>query len=219
MSSSETGLRASRLLHTVLLLQNRGRMTAGELAGELEVARRTVLRDVDAMTEAGLPIVTFPGQGGGIELGFDYRTRLTGLDRGEAEAMGLILSCLPAGLARLGLANAGRRAAAKVWEAFPHQTRAEMTQARDRFRLTPTEPEDDPRLPALARAIREHRVIRLCAQTQPEIVHPVGLDMNLSGWWLRGACGGTWERRAWGVINISAHRFAASTAPGGPSRR
>jgi predicted DNA-binding transcriptional regulator YafY len=77
-------MRASRLLQILLLLQNRGRLTAGQLARELEVDRRTVLRDVDALSEAGLPVITFQGQSGGIRLGFDYRTRLTGLDADEA---------------------------------------------------------------------------------------------------------------------------------------
>jgi predicted DNA-binding transcriptional regulator YafY len=54
-------MRASRLLQILLLLQNRGRMTAGALAEELEVAHRTVLRDMDALTEAGLPIIAYQG--------------------------------------------------------------------------------------------------------------------------------------------------------------
>jgi predicted DNA-binding transcriptional regulator YafY len=113
-------MRAARLLHMLLLLQNRGRMTSARLAAELEVSRRTVLRDLDAMTEAGLPVIVHRGREGGIELGFDYRMRLTGLDAAEAEAMGVILSAPPMDrLAALGLAEAGRRAAAKIWEAFP----------------------------------------------------------------------------------------------------
>jgi predicted DNA-binding transcriptional regulator YafY len=72
-------MRASRLLRLLLLLQNRGRLTCATLARELEVTRRTVLRDVDALTEAGLPIIVLRGPQGGIELGFNYRTRLVGL--------------------------------------------------------------------------------------------------------------------------------------------
>lgn len=72
-------MRAARLLQLLLLLQNRGRLTSAQLASELEVSCRTILRDVDAMTEAGLPIIVYQGNQGGIELGFNYRTRLTGL--------------------------------------------------------------------------------------------------------------------------------------------
>jgi predicted DNA-binding transcriptional regulator YafY len=100
-------MRASRLLQILLLLQNRGRLTAAQLAHELEVDRRTILRDVDALNEAGLPVLTQQGQGGGITLGFDYRTRLTGLDHDEAEAMALILALMPQEVIDLGLAQAG----------------------------------------------------------------------------------------------------------------
>ena len=85
-------MRASRLLQILLLLQNRGRLTTATLARELEVNRRTVLRDVDALTEAGLPVIVHRGQRGGIELGFNYRTRLTGLSADEAEALGVLLT-------------------------------------------------------------------------------------------------------------------------------
>ncbi len=69
-------MRASRLLLMLLLVQNRGRMTSVELAAELEVSQRTVLRDVEALSEAGLPMIVRAGRGGGIELGFNHRTRL-----------------------------------------------------------------------------------------------------------------------------------------------
>ena len=59
-------MRAARLLHTLLLLQNRGRMTSARLAAELEVSRRTVLRDLDAMTEAGLPVIVHRGRDGRV---------------------------------------------------------------------------------------------------------------------------------------------------------
>lgn len=66
-------MRAARILHMLLLLQNRGRLTAGALAEELEVSRRTILRDLDALTEAGLPVIVHRGAQGGIELGFGDR--------------------------------------------------------------------------------------------------------------------------------------------------
>ena len=84
-------MRASRLLLMLLLVQNRGRMTSEDLAAELEVSKRTILRDVEALSEAGLPMIVRPGRGGGIELGFNYRTRLTGLAADEAEALGVLL--------------------------------------------------------------------------------------------------------------------------------
>jgi hypothetical protein len=99
-------MRASRLLQILLLLQNRGRLTAPALARELEVDPRTILRDVDAMSQAGLPILTHRGAMGGIELGFNYRTRLIGLAEDEAEALAIWLAAPPAviaGAIRAGL--------------------------------------------------------------------------------------------------------------------
>lgn len=209
-------MRASRLLQMLLILQNRGRMTAARLAEALQVDRRTVLRDVDALSEAGLPIVTLPGQGGGIELGFDYRTRLTGLDPDEAEAMALILTLVPAELADLGLAQAGARAQAKLREAFPDQTRRVMARMARQFPVAPApvpdpNPGPDPRRAALALAVREGRIVRLRAQAaQPVLVHPVALELSPSGWVLVTATGARHAEAEWGAVNISARRFGAA---------
>ncbi len=202
-------MRASRLLQILLLLQNRGRMTAPRIARELEVTARTILRDVDAMTEAGLPIIVFPGHGGGIELGFDYRTRLTGLDADEAVAMGVILSDTSQDLVDLGLGAAADRARAKIWEAFPDQTRARMAQARARFRRQRDGAEPDPRRAALALAVQNRQLVRLRARSaDPQIVHPLALVLSGSGWRLvDGMSGAEIAEADWGDINISARTF------------
>ena len=202
-------MRAARLLHMLLLLQNRGRLTSAALARELEVSRRTILRDLDAMTEAGLPVIVHRGREGGIELGFDYRTRLTGLDRDEAEAMGLLLSLPLDRLAPFGLEDAGRRARAKIWEAFPDQVRAVMAEARVRFAMEAPEALPDPRCAALAQAVRDGVVVRLRMRNPPPMeIHPIGLRMTETGWQVQDLRSGKWIDDAdWGDINISSQRF------------
>lgn len=72
-------MRAGRLLTILLTLQDEGRCTTSALAGRLEVSRRTVLRDLEALGEAGIPIVTFAGPGGGVELLAGWRSSVPGV--------------------------------------------------------------------------------------------------------------------------------------------
>jgi predicted DNA-binding transcriptional regulator YafY len=209
-------MRASRLLQILLLLQNRGRLTAPRLAEELEVTPRTILRDVDAMTEAGLPILTLQGQGGGIELGFNYRTRLTGLAEAEAEAIGILLASPAPLLEAIGLGPARRHAAAKLIESLPDRARAHAERAARQVRLAAagpdTAPDTDPRIPALALAIRETRIVRIQARSaDPQSLHPVRLTHDAAGWAVACALTGqSLPLDSLGDVNISSRRFAAS---------
>jgi len=203
-------MRASRLLHILLLLQNRGRMTAGALAAELEVAHRTILRDMDALTEAGLPIITYQGNQGGFELGFSYRTRLTGLSADEAEAFALLLDAPTPRLAELGMADAARRAIGKLRESLPDQARARVQHAQRQFRIdAPTGAMDDPRLPALAAAVRGRNRVRLAARSRlPREIHPIALVHDGSGWSvIDGRTSEPIEMAGWQDVNISGIKF------------
>ncbi|MEM8609726.1 MAG: helix-turn-helix domain-containing protein [Myxococcota bacterium] len=206
-------MRAARLLQMLLLLQNRGRLTSAELAEELEVARRTILRDVDAMTEAGLPIVVTRGNRGGIELGFNYRTRLTGLAADEAEALAVLLNTPTPAIDALGMRRAAGRARAKLIESLPDGVRERIYVAQDRFRFADVDLEPaDPRLPALAEAVRGQRIVHVRAHTsETRRVHPVALVRDAADWSLldANAAGSTVPRSEWGDINISAKTFDA----------
>jgi predicted DNA-binding transcriptional regulator YafY len=177
-------VRASRLLLMLLLLQNRGRMTSAELAAELEVSRRTILRDIEALGASGLPVVVHHGRGGGFELGFNYRTRLTGLAADEAEALGVILAQPAPVLAAVGLEEAGARARTKLLESLPDPVRATAMRARARFATEEVaQLGDDARVPALAEAIRRRSVVRIRDQ-EPTVrtIHPVGLVLRGAAW-------------------------------------
>ncbi|MEU6248568.1 WYL domain-containing protein [Glycomyces sp. NPDC047010] len=122
-------MRADRLVSLVLLLRQRGRLTADALAAELEVSTRTVLRDIEALSAAGVPVYGERGRHGGFALLPGFRTELTGLNRDEA------LALLTAGPFGLGPALAsGLR---KVVDALPESHRATVDDAAQRFLLEP----------------------------------------------------------------------------------
>jgi len=114
-------MRAGRLVDMLLILQRRGRLTARQLATELEVSPRTVLRDVNALSGAGVPIFTVQGVHGGIELTSGFRTELTGVTAAEAAA--LFLAGQPMVAEWLGLGSDATAARRKLIEALPPQLR------------------------------------------------------------------------------------------------
>ena len=128
-------MRADRLVSMVLLLRQRGRMTANELATELEVSSRTVLRDIEALSIAGVPVYAERGRNGGFSMLPGFRTELTGLNHDEA------LALLTAGSARgdevFGLGTALASAMRKVVDALPEGHRADLDNAARRFLIEP----------------------------------------------------------------------------------
>jgi predicted DNA-binding transcriptional regulator YafY len=124
-------MRADRLISLMLLLQNRGRMTCAELARVLEVSRRTVLRDIDALSYAGIPLITEGGPGGGVRLRDEYRTSLTGLT--DDEVRSLFFSRDGALFGDLGWGNAYRMSQLKLDAALPAAARSAAEAAQRRI--------------------------------------------------------------------------------------
>ncbi|MFD3313821.1 helix-turn-helix transcriptional regulator [Streptomyces sp. NPDC058694] len=128
-------MRADRLVSLVLLLRRRGRLTADTLARELEVSTRTVLRDIEALSAAGVPVYAERGRHGGFALMPGFRTELTGLNHDEA------LALLTAGSGRgeqaFGLGSALASAMRKVVDALPEGHQAAASDAAQRFLVDP----------------------------------------------------------------------------------
>jgi predicted DNA-binding transcriptional regulator YafY len=185
-------MRASRLLSLLLLLQTRGRMTAQQLANELEVSVRTVYRDVEALSAAGVPLYGDAGHGGGYQLLGGYRTRLTGLTAAEAEA--LFLSGLPGPAAELGLGSVLAAATLKLRAALPASLRENADRLSERFYLDAPGwyrcPEDVPYLPVVASAVWDRQVIQVTYQRWKEPtevtrrLEPHGLVLKAGIWYV-----------------------------------
>ncbi|MEN4013737.1 MAG: HTH domain-containing protein [Bellilinea sp.] len=126
-------MRAERLISLLMLLQSRGRMSAADLARCLEVSERTIYRDIDALSAAGVPVYSETGRSGGYALLDNYRTSLTGLSEGEARALSMLSN--PAPLAELGLSQQLSSALLKLTVALPETLRSETQHTRQRFHL------------------------------------------------------------------------------------
>jgi predicted DNA-binding transcriptional regulator YafY len=126
-------LRADRLLSMLMLLQSRGKLSAAKLADELEVSIRTIHRDIEALSSAGVPVCVERGINGGCSLLGDYRTNLTGLNRDEIYA--LFMLGIPASLAELGVSNEIKTAFRKFIASLPLIRREDAQMVRQRIYL------------------------------------------------------------------------------------
>ncbi|CAM5367221.1 helix-turn-helix transcriptional regulator [Streptomyces coeruleorubidus] len=128
-------MRADRLVSLVLLLRQHGRLSAAALARELEVSTRTVLRDIEALSAAGVPVYAERGRHGGFELLPGFRTELTGLNHDEALA--LLVAGSRRGAQTFGLGSALASAMLKVVDALPESYRATAAGAAQRVLIDP----------------------------------------------------------------------------------
>jgi len=185
-------MRASRLVALLLLLQARGRMTAAQLAAELEVSVRTVYRDVESLHEAGIPLYGDAGHRGGYQLLDGYRTRLTGLSADEARA--LVLSGLRGPASDLGFGPVLAAAQLKLLAALPPELGEQVGRVQARFHLdapgwyAPTD--EVPLLPAVAGAVWHGRVLQVRYRRWKEPtdvdrrLEPYGLVLKGGRWYL-----------------------------------
>lgn len=128
-------MRADRLLSIMLILQAQGKTTTLSLAETLEVSRRTILRDIEALSIAGVPIHAEAGHGGGVYLDERYRVSLTGLK--EAEVRALFVSTRPGPLQDVGLGQAAEATLLKLFAALPSLHRQEAERMQQRIHLDP----------------------------------------------------------------------------------
>ncbi|MDQ1449379.1 MAG: hypothetical protein QOC79_2350, partial [Actinomycetota bacterium] len=182
-------MRADRLVAVLMLLQTRGRITAAEVATELEISERTARRDLDALAMAGLPVYSQPGRNGGWQLLGGARTDLSGLNAAEARALFLVAGPSPA-------TPELKAALRKLVRALPEPFRADAQAASTAVvvdpnawgRATPTRP--PPRhLDALQHAVIEGEQLELAyvardRASTTRIVHPLGLAAKGSVWYL-----------------------------------
>ncbi len=183
-------MRADRLLSLLLLLQNRGRTTAPELAAELEVSVRTVYRDIDALGASGVPVLADRGPAGGYRLADGYRTRLTGLT--DAQAGSLFLAGVPGPAQDLGLGADLAAAQLKLQAALPGRLAGRARQIQERFHLDATawfrDADPVPHLARIAQAVWDQRVLhahyrRWRGEVRREL-HPLGLVLKGGIWYL-----------------------------------
>ncbi|MGZ3642028.1 MAG: helix-turn-helix transcriptional regulator [Candidatus Limnocylindrales bacterium] len=183
-------MHASRLVSVLLLLQARGRLTARQLAVELEVSLRTIYRDLDELAAAGIPLYADRGRAGGYQLVDGYRTRLTGLSAEEAQA--LFLSGLGGAAAQLGLGTVLAAAQLKVLAALPPELRGRAARIQERFLLVAPgwfradeQPEE---LATVAQAVWEARrleiVYRRPAGPTTRRIEPLGLVLKGGVWYV-----------------------------------
>ncbi|PXY22476.1 helix-turn-helix transcriptional regulator [Prauserella muralis] len=208
-------MRADRLVATLLLMQARGRVTAAELAEELEVSVATARRDLEALSSAGVPVYPQPGRGGGWSLVGGARTDLSGLTAGEAQALFLLAG--PAATASPAVKSALR----KLVRALPGTFRADAEAAAEAVVVDPSRWGQGPRterprvVETLQDAVVRRRKVRFgyanrSGVRSERLVDPWGLADKDGTWYL--LAGTDSGQRTFRVDRISAAEVTALPA-------
>jgi predicted DNA-binding transcriptional regulator YafY len=202
-------MRASRLLAIMSLLHVRGRVSAQQLADELEVSLRTVYRDIEALSSAGVPVYAVRGRAGGFALLDGYRPGFTGLTGDEADA--LFLTGLPGPAAELGLGGVLAATHVKLLAALPPPLRERASRIRDRFHLDAPgwlrETEAPPVLTAIADAVWAQRRLRVHYERAnrkvvDRVLDPLGVVLKAGTWYLVARADGSSAPRTYRVSRV-----------------
>jgi predicted DNA-binding transcriptional regulator YafY len=183
-------VRAERLIALLFTLHRRRSATVAELAGALEVSRRTMHRDIAALRALGVPLWTETGRNGGVRLVDGWRSRLDGLTAREAVA--LFAMEAPRALADLGLGTAVSAAHAKVSATLPPQLRDQARHVAQRFHLDAPawfrREEENEHLGVVARAVWQERRLQVCYRrgdrSVDRVLAPLGLVLKAGVWYL-----------------------------------
>lgn len=213
-------MQSTRLLSILLRLQAQGRVAAPALAEALEVSVRTIYRDIDALSAAGVPVYAEKGRQGGFVLRDGYRTRLTGLDRPEAES--LFLAGVPFAAAQLGLGPALERTRLKLLACLPEAAQQDAGRVSSRFHLDPVGwfqgPEEHHLLPELAAAVWSGRMLQMRYDSWKAVVDrrvsPLGLVLKSGLWYLVAAVDRQPRTyRVSAILSLTVEQTAAQAPP------
>lgn len=183
-------MKADRLLSTLLLLQAHGRLTGREMAKRLEVSMRTVHRDMDALSAAGVPVFALRGSQGGWQLDEGWRTQVPGLDETELRAL---LMAAPRALGDVRLAAAAESALGKLMAALPEAMRERAASIRQRLHVDPAgwrgAGENLDLLPVVQDAVARDRKLAIryrkaSRELVDRTVDPLGLVAKGMSWYL-----------------------------------
>lgn len=185
-------MRADRLLSLLMILQLRGRTTAGDLSTQLEVSVRTVYRDIEALIRSGAPIQADRGPTGGVRLARGYQTRLTGLSADEAQALPFVSVAVAA--AALGFAGTAKSARLKVLAALPRTASEQAYHASERFYLDPADwyrrSATPQHLRQIATAVWAGQVVQIDYESwrgrKMRLIEPLGLVLKAGTWYMVG---------------------------------
>jgi predicted DNA-binding transcriptional regulator YafY len=205
-------MQASRLLTLLMLLQARGRMTAAALAQATEVSVRTILRDMDQLSAAGVPLWGERGRQGGFQLRPGWSTQLTGMTEPEAQA--LLLAGLPGPATELGLGGAAASARLKMLASLPSAWREQADRVGERLHIDPVDwyrAADTPRfLHEVAHAVWHGLRLQVDYQSwqgrSTREIDPLGLVLKAGAWYLVAALAGDTEQRTYRLASMHAVR-------------